>query len=79
MKNDLRAIRYRPGGQDSLERTGSKGLDQPAISANVAIYPYRLRESLSMRWWRDRLFVDLLRVIGLSVAVLVGIAAWQRL
>jgi len=32
-----------------------------------------------MRWWRDRLFVDLLRVIGLSVAVLVGIAAWQRL
>jgi hypothetical protein len=32
-----------------------------------------------MRWVREPIFLDLLRVIVVAVALLVGIAAWQRL
>jgi hypothetical protein len=32
-----------------------------------------------MRWLREPIFVDLLRIIVVSLAVLVGIAAWQHL
>jgi hypothetical protein len=32
-----------------------------------------------VRWFREPIFVDLLRVIVVSIAVLVGIAAWQHL
>jgi len=32
-----------------------------------------------MRWLREPIFVDLLRIIVVAVAVLVGIAAWQRM
>jgi len=32
-----------------------------------------------MRWLREPIFVDLMRIIVVSVAVLVGIAAWQRM
>jgi hypothetical protein len=36
-------------------------------------------EHALVRWLREPIFVDLLRIIVVSVAVLVGIAAWQHL
>jgi hypothetical protein len=32
-----------------------------------------------MRWFREPVFVDLLRIIAIAVALVVGIEAWRHL